>query len=573
MKSREMNRWLAAALLMFLALVSAAAHAQGKPPRRMALVIGNDAYQNVAKLQKAGNDANAMARELKSAGFDVTLARDLNYRGMVRAVEAFSGKLAGGDQVVVFFAGHGVQVRSGSYLLPVDIEAVNESEIEKTAYGLNDLLEKLADARAAYTLVVVDACRDNPLRSNGRSIGGTRGLAAPEPPKGQVVVYSASRGQQALDSLGAKDANPNGVFTREFISRMRQPGLRIEEVVRQVQDSVEALAQTVKHEQRPAIYNEARGNFYFVPPAAGQVVAVAPATAPAAPSAAVAPPVPLAPAAPAADDGTEALKRAAAGGDAVAMLALGDQAPDRAEADGWYRKAAAAGNAVAQFKLTPLARTRSPAEVAAVSRMLALPVENARQVNIKGFDAVKAFAATDPFFKLAGGGTAPFDYEYFSPDASKMAKSCQRTGDLVSFKQDLLGGAAKAEGSQLLGGLVNLEAFSSARGYPGKVTSRITEVTAVYGQPFPLTPGKRFGMIWQLFRQDGVGKMFGTDDSQSGWFMTCAMTDGRGLPAKQIPEGAPQVLCYTQAAQAKGIWEPIRRLYWNEASGCLVDTQ
>jgi uncharacterized caspase-like protein len=120
---------------------------------------------------------------------------------------------------VVFYAGHGVQIKAGSYLLPVDIEAESESQVEKTAYGLNDLTEKLSEAKPAFTLVMVDACRDNPMKVKGRSVGNSRGLNALEPPKGQMVVYSASRGQQALDRLSDRDTNPNGVFTREFITK------------------------------------------------------------------------------------------------------------------------------------------------------------------------------------------------------------------------------------------------------------------------------------------------------------------------------------------------------------------
>jgi formylglycine-generating enzyme required for sulfatase activity len=239
--------------------------------KRVALVMGNDNYTSVSKLQKAGNDATAMARELKNAGFTVQLHRDLNYRGMVRAVEAFTNNITGGDEVVVFFAGHGVQIRNGSYLLPTDIEANSESEVEKTAYELLALTDKISEAKPAFSLVMVDACRDNPLKSKGRSIGNARGLSAIEPPKGQMVVYSASRGQQALDRLSDKDPNPNGVFTREFITQMQKPGVRIEDIMRSVQDSVETLARSVSHEQRPAVYNEARGNFYFFGPTTVQV--------------------------------------------------------------------------------------------------------------------------------------------------------------------------------------------------------------------------------------------------------------------------------------------------------------
>ncbi len=231
--------------------------------KRVALVIGNDNYISVSKLQKAGNDATAMARELKNAGFAVQLHQNLNYRATVRAVESFTYGIQGGDEVVVFYAGHGVQIKNGSYLLPTDIEVNSESEVEKTAYDLLTLTEKLAEAKPAFSLVIVDACRDNPLKSKGRSIGNARGLSAIEAPKGQMIVYSASRGQQALDRLLEKDPNPNSVFTRELISRMKTPGVKIEDLMRDVQNSVEELAKSVKHEQRPAIYNETRGNFYF----------------------------------------------------------------------------------------------------------------------------------------------------------------------------------------------------------------------------------------------------------------------------------------------------------------------
>ena len=261
-------------LLIALALLSVQpAHAA-----RQALVIGNDNYTSARVLFKAGNDATAMARELKAAGFAVQLHRDLNYRSMVRVVETFTAGVKGGDEVVVFFAGHGVQIKAGPYLLPTDIEASTEGEVQQTAYELNLLTDKLSSAKPAFALVIVDACRDNPLKakSNDRSLGETRGLSAIEPPKGQMVVFSASKGQKALDRLSDKDANPNSVFTREFIARMNRPGVRIQDLMEEVRDAVEALAGTIQHEQRPSLTNEARGNFYFFGPTKVQVAQVKP---------------------------------------------------------------------------------------------------------------------------------------------------------------------------------------------------------------------------------------------------------------------------------------------------------
>ena len=237
--------------------------------KRVALVIGNDNYQQVTRLEKAGNDADAMARELAAAGFEVRKHRDLNFKQMVVAFEAFFDQVKGGDEVAVFYAGHGVQTERGSYLLPTDVEGDTQSQIEKVSYSVNGLLEELDKVKPRFSLIIVDACRDNPLRSRGRTIGVARGLNAPDLAKGQMVVFSAGKNQKALDSLHDKDTHPNGVFTREFIARMRRPGLNVEALALEVKNSVERLARTVNHDQRPLIVNDSTGEFYFFGPGAG----------------------------------------------------------------------------------------------------------------------------------------------------------------------------------------------------------------------------------------------------------------------------------------------------------------
>ena len=253
------------ALLFFGA---APAHA-----KRIALVIGNDNYAQVAKLEKAGNDAEAMARELTAAGFEVRKHRDLTFKQMVVAFEAFFDKIKGGDEVAVFYAGHGVQTDRGSYLLPVDVEGETQSQIEKVSYSVNGLLEELDKIKPQFSLLIVDACRDNPLRSRGRTIGISRGLNAPDLAKGQMVVFSAGKNQRALDSLHDKDTNPNGVFTREFVARMRRPGVSVEALAIEVKNSVEQLARTVNHDQRPLIVNDSTGDFYFFAPTSARAAA------------------------------------------------------------------------------------------------------------------------------------------------------------------------------------------------------------------------------------------------------------------------------------------------------------
>jgi len=119
--------------------------------------------------------------------------------------------------------------------------------------------------RAKFTVAIIDACRDNPFQSvNGRSIGGTRGLSPTTAATGQMIVFSAGTGQQALDNLGAADKEKNGVFTRVFLKHLKRPGVSIDQMVRDVREEVFTLAKSIGHEQVPAVYDQVVGRFYFV---------------------------------------------------------------------------------------------------------------------------------------------------------------------------------------------------------------------------------------------------------------------------------------------------------------------
>ena len=230
---------------------------------RKALVIGNDLYTDVSKLNNAGADAEAMAKALSEVGYQVTKHLNVNEKGFKVALRDFRAKVQGGDEVLFFYAGHGVQLANANYLLPVDIKGDSEEQIKDDAIQLQRFLEDMQDKKTKFALAVIDACRDNPFKGQGRAIGG-RGLAPTTAATGQMVMFSAGSGQQALDKLGPKDPDKNGLFTRIFVKEMRKPGVSVDRVLRNVRNQVVEQAKSVGHEQTPALYDQSIGEFYFL---------------------------------------------------------------------------------------------------------------------------------------------------------------------------------------------------------------------------------------------------------------------------------------------------------------------
>lgn len=266
-------------LFMAVAVAAALFSLEAQAAKRLAMVVGNDAYQTITKLRNARNDAQAVAKELEAAGFQVTRVFDATRSTFNDQLEGFLRKIDKGDEVVFFFSGHGSQPPlRGPYLLPVDIR-VSERAIASDGQSLELLVQEL-NARSRFTLAIIDACRNDPFRetSAGRSIAPGSNMASIEPPRGAIVMMAASKGQEALDRLGGGDTVPNGVFTRELVKWMRQPGLSASEMLRKVKLSVGNLAKTVNHEQWPAIMDDSSADFYFYPPGGG---AAAPSPAPA----------------------------------------------------------------------------------------------------------------------------------------------------------------------------------------------------------------------------------------------------------------------------------------------------
>ncbi len=255
---------LARALLAGLCLAAMAPPSAIAAPGRWALVIGNDAYAKVEPLRNAVADAGLIAGELKRAGFEVAAIRDADRRTMLREVIELARRAEAGGEAVVYFAGHGVQVANTNYLLPIDFDGADEAMLPFEAVSLTEVGNQLLDAKTRFSLLIIDACRNNPLPSRrGRNLRTGPGLAPMSPATGQMVVYSAGSGQVALDGLGDRDPIRNGVFAREFAREMRTPGIDVREMMLTVRESVERLASSVNHAQRPAIYDESRGRFVF----------------------------------------------------------------------------------------------------------------------------------------------------------------------------------------------------------------------------------------------------------------------------------------------------------------------
>lgn len=230
-------------------------------PRR-ALVIGNDRYRDVAKLNNAVADAEAMALALERVGYQVVKHLDVDEKRFKQALRDFRSQLQGGDEVLFFFAGHGVQLGHANYLLPVDIRGDSEDQVKDDAIQLQKILDDLEERKTKFALAVIDACRDNPFKGKGRAIGG-RGLAPTTAATGQMIMFSAGSGQQALDRLGDGDKDKNGLFTRIFLKEMMVPGVSVDRVLRNVRNEVVRQAKSIGHEQTPSLYDQAIGEFYF----------------------------------------------------------------------------------------------------------------------------------------------------------------------------------------------------------------------------------------------------------------------------------------------------------------------
>ena len=272
--SQKLCRWALAAAAFVLA--SGPAFAE----KRVALVLGNSNYQNVAPLPNPVNDSSKIAATLKDAGFDVVDSRrDLAAAETRRALRDFADRARDADIAVVYYAGHGIEVDGGNYLIPVDARLERDTDIYDEGLSLDRILIAIEPAKK-LRLVILDACRDNPFARTmkrtvaSRAIG--QGLAKVEPTSPNVLIaYSAKAGSTAADG----DGN-NSPLTIALSHHLTKPGLDVRRAFGFVRDEV---LKTTNNRQEPFVYGSLGGeDVPLVPAPRSAPAAAAPAPAPSA---------------------------------------------------------------------------------------------------------------------------------------------------------------------------------------------------------------------------------------------------------------------------------------------------
>src|ERR1700755_3088975 len=249
--------FLACAVAASVTVLIAPAHAS----KRVALVIGNNDYKNVPKLQKAVNDARTMGETLRQLGFNVMVAENQTRQAFSETLLAFDAAVGPGDTAFFFYAGHGFEIAGQNFLLPTDVPAAGEGqeELVRDASVLADrIIERLQNKNVRTAILVFDACRNNPFEHSGtRALAGGGGLAPmTQLPEGVFSVFSAGPRQTALDRLSNNDDNPNSVFTRTFAKELAQPGANLVQVAQRTRRLVSEMAETVHHKQIPVYFDQ-----------------------------------------------------------------------------------------------------------------------------------------------------------------------------------------------------------------------------------------------------------------------------------------------------------------------------
>jgi hypothetical protein len=229
--------------------------------RRIALVIGNGAYQHVHALDNPPRDAKLIAASLKDLGFQsVTVANDLTRDKFFETLRSFAAEAEKSDWAVIYYAGHGFEIGGINYLVPVDAKLAADTDAEKEAVALEQVIATIGGARK-LRLLMLDACRDNPFAATMQHTMALKlvdkGFSDIEPSAGFMVVYAAKHGETALDGQGA-----DSPFAIAVAKDIKEPHVEVRKLFDIVRDDVWAAT---NHVQQPFTYGSPAGreDFYF----------------------------------------------------------------------------------------------------------------------------------------------------------------------------------------------------------------------------------------------------------------------------------------------------------------------
>lgn len=247
--------------IVFTMILAATATAATTDGRRVALVIGNGAYLHTTMLPNAPNDGRAIAGKLRDLDFEVLEGIDLDRRATEELIQQFSRRLRGAEVGLFFYAGHGLQVNASNYLVPVDAALEDESDLDFEAVRLDIVLSQL-ERQPRTNIVLMDACRDNPLaRTLSRSMGASRsaaigrGLARIDGSIGTLIAYATEPDNVALDGDGE-----NSPFTEALLEHIDTPGLEVRQMLTRVRQHVIAATDS---QQVPWDHSSLTGDFFF----------------------------------------------------------------------------------------------------------------------------------------------------------------------------------------------------------------------------------------------------------------------------------------------------------------------
>ena len=222
--------------------------------RRLALVVGNANYK-IHPLKNPRNDADDISRSLRSSGFEVIDLRDASLQQMRNGVRQFGDRLINNDVGLVYYSGHGVEVKGRNYFIPVNADIMREDEIADQGLDVSLILEKMNTAGKGVNILIVDACRDDPFGRSFRS--SSRGLAQMDAPRGTIIAYATSPGKVASDGDPRERNSP---YTKNLVRAMQQPNKPIEQVFKEVRRAVQ---EETKNQQTPWENTSLSGDFYF----------------------------------------------------------------------------------------------------------------------------------------------------------------------------------------------------------------------------------------------------------------------------------------------------------------------